>query len=161
MTSIVQRGGISSRSFGADVTSEIRFGDAVGPASVEQKDRKGRAFPLSCMISKGFSVAVMVSDAKKSAKWYKEKLGFSTSVEEHWVTAWPKGAAWKLHLCEGELEPGNTGIGLYAEDLEKTISALKKKGVKFSQDHAKTEWGELNMFDDPDGNVFWISQGGP
>lgn len=44
------------------------------------------------MTSKAFSVAVMVSDGKKSAKWYKEKLGFETSVDGHWVTAWPKGA---------------------------------------------------------------------
>jgi catechol 2,3-dioxygenase-like lactoylglutathione lyase family enzyme len=113
------------------------------------------------MLSKGMDVAVMVSDAKKSAKWYKDKLGFSVSVEDHWVTAWPKGATWKLHLCEGKLEPGNTGIGLYSEDVKKTVDALKKKGVKFSRDYTKTEWGENAMFDDPDGNVLWISAGAP
>lgn len=113
----------------------------------------------SRMISKSFSVAVMVTNAKKSANWYKEKLGFNVSTEEHWVTAWPKGVTWKLHLCEGKLEPGNTGIGFYSEDLKKTVSELKKKGVKFSTDYTKTEWGEMSMFDDPDGNVFWISAG--
>lgn len=112
------------------------------------------------MFSKSFSVAVMVSDGKKSAKWYKEKLGFETSTEiEHWVTAWPKGASWKLHLCKGKLEPGNTGIGFYTDDVEKVVAALKKKGVKFSMDYTKTEWGEMAQFDDPDGNVFWISKG--
>ena len=45
------------------------------------------------MLSKSFSVAVMVSDGKKAAKWYKEKLGFNVSTEmEHWVTAWPQGS---------------------------------------------------------------------
>jgi catechol 2,3-dioxygenase-like lactoylglutathione lyase family enzyme len=111
------------------------------------------------MLSKSFSVAVVVSDAKKSAKWYKSKLGFEASVEDHWVTVWPKGATWKLHLCEGKLEPGNTGIGLYAEDLAKVVASLKKKGVTFSKDYTKTEWGEVSMFDDPDGNVFWLSSG--
>jgi predicted enzyme related to lactoylglutathione lyase len=112
------------------------------------------------MLSKSFSVAVMVSDPKKSAKWYKEKLGFETSTEdEHWVTAWPKGASWKLHLCEGKLEPGNTGIGFYTDDVQKLASNLKKKGVKFSRDYTKTEGGEIAMFDDPDGNIFWISKG--
>ena len=114
------------------------------------------------MFSKGMDVAVMVSDAKKSAKWYKEKLGFSVSTEsDHWVTAWPKGATWKLHLCGGELEPGNTGIGLYVQDVQKTVTALKKKGVKFSTDYTKTEWGEFAMFDDPDGNTIWINKGSP
>ncbi len=111
------------------------------------------------MFSKSFSVAVMVSDAKKSAKWYKTKLGFEASVEGHWVTVWRKGTTWKLHLCEGKLEPGNTGIGFYVEDLEKEVSALKKKGVSFSLDYTKTDWGEISKFDDPDGNVFWLSKG--
>jgi predicted enzyme related to lactoylglutathione lyase len=112
------------------------------------------------MFSKSFSVAVMVSDGKKAAKWYKEKLGFNVSTEdEHWVTAWPKGVNWRLHLCEGKLEPGNTGVGFYAEDLKKTVAELKKKGVKFSTDYTKTEWSEISMFDDPDGNTFWLSKG--
>jgi uncharacterized glyoxalase superfamily protein PhnB len=113
------------------------------------------------MLSKNFSVAVMISDGKKAAKWYREKLGFETDVEGHWVTASIKGANWKLHLCEGELEPGNTGIGFYTNDVKKVVSDLKKKGVKFSTDYTKTEWGEIAMFDDPDGNVFWISKGEP
>ena len=41
------------------------------------------------------------------------------------------------------------------------VSDLKKKGVKFSKDYTKTEWGEIAMFNDPDGNVFWISTGTP
>lgn len=111
------------------------------------------------MVSKYMSVAVMVSDAEKSARWYKEKLGFNAKIEDHWVTVWPRGVTWRLHLCEGELEPGNTGIGLYADDLKKAVADLKKKGVAFSQDYTKSEWGEISMFDDPDGNVFWLSQG--
>ncbi len=117
---------------------------------------------LSYMLSKSFSVAVMVSDGKKAAKWYKQKLGFDVSTEiAHWVTVWPKGATWKLHLCEGKLEPGNTGIGFYSADVERTVAAMKKKGVTFSKDYTKTEWGEFAMFEDPDGNSFWINNGSP
>jgi predicted enzyme related to lactoylglutathione lyase len=113
------------------------------------------------MLSKEFSVAIMVSDAKKAKDWYGEKLGFQTSTEDHWVTAWPKGAKWKLHLCEGELEPGNTGIGFYSDDLKGTVADLKKKGVKFAMDYTKTEWGEMAQLKDPDGNVISILPGGP
>jgi catechol 2,3-dioxygenase-like lactoylglutathione lyase family enzyme len=99
----------------------------------------------------------MVSDAKKSAKWYEEKLGFEISNEDdHWVIARPKGADWMLHLCEGGLEPGNTGIGFYSDDVEKTVADLKKKGVKFDQDYVKADWGGNASFKDPDGNVIWI-----
>lgn len=108
------------------------------------------------MINKNVSVAVMVSDAKKSVQWYKEKLGFNSSVQEHWVTVWPKGAAWKLHLCQGKLEPGNTGIAFYCDNLAKTVKQLKDKNVKFSKDVTKEDWGTYAMIEDLDGNVFWL-----
>ena len=113
------------------------------------------------MFSKEFSVAVMVSDGKKAAAWYKEKLGFETSVEDHWVTAWPKGATWKLHLCQGKLEPGNTGIAFYVGDLKKATADLKEKGVKLAMDYTKTSWGEMAQLKDPDGNIIWLYAGGP
>ena len=110
------------------------------------------------MISTLLTVAVMVSNAKESAKWYKEKLGFETSNEDdHWVVARPKGADWMLHLCEGDLEPGNTGIGFYSDDVERTVAYLKKKGVEFDQDYTKADWGGNASFKDPDGNVIWIA----
>ena len=110
------------------------------------------------MISKLLTVAVMVSNAKESAKWYKEKLGFETSNEDdHWAVVRPKGAGWMLHLCEGDLEPGNTGIGLYSDDVERTVAYLKKKGVEFGQDYIKADWSGNASFKDPDGNVIWIA----
>ena len=110
------------------------------------------------MISKEGSIAIMVTDANKSAAWYKDKLGFEASTDEgHWVTVWPKGANWKIHLCEGDLEPGNTGISLYTTDVKKTVAGLKKNGAKFARDYTKTQWGENAMVEDPDGNIIWIS----
>jgi catechol 2,3-dioxygenase-like lactoylglutathione lyase family enzyme len=113
------------------------------------------------MIDKPFSVAIMVTDPNKSAKWFEEKLGFDTSVKAHWVTAWPKGSQWKLHLCQGKLEPGNTGIAFYSQDVEKTAAEMKRKGVKFSMDATKRGPSTTAMFEDPDGNIFWLKQGEP
>jgi predicted enzyme related to lactoylglutathione lyase len=113
------------------------------------------------MISKSLSTAVMVRDAKKSAKWYKQKLGFNASVDEYWTTVWPKGATSKLHLCEGKLEPGNTGIGIYCDDVKKVASQLKERGVEFSKNPKDEGWGMYAMFKDPDGNEFWLLKGGP
>lgn len=104
------------------------------------------------------SAAIVVSDGKKSARWYKEKLGFEIQSEEgHWITVGPKGSQVAIHLCEGDvLEPGNTGFGLYVKDVKKEEDALRKKGVEFTMPTTKQPWGTNAMFKDPDGNEFWL-----
>jgi len=112
------------------------------------------------MVSREFSIAVVVADGKKSAKWFKEKAGFETSAEDdHWVLVWPKGSSSKIHLCEGKPDPGNTGIAFYTDDPFKLSAEMKANGVKFTRDVKKTEWGVNGMFADPDGNEFWLMGG--
>jgi lactoylglutathione lyase len=112
------------------------------------------------MISKEFSVAVVVSNGKKSAKWFEEKVGLKASVGGHWVLAWPEGSSAKIHLCEGKPDPGNTGIAFYMKDPQKLEKEMKAKGVKFTQPVNKTEWGTTEgMFADPDGNEFYLIKG--
>lgn len=107
------------------------------------------------------TIAVVVSDAKKSKKWYVEKLGFKPEDDQdHWVVVAPPGSPVGLHLCEEKkLEPGNTGITLRTNDLEATYEALKKNGVQFSRELAPSEWDKnmkYAMLKDPDGNEFWL-----
>jgi len=110
------------------------------------------------MIDTIYSVAVVVSDRKKAAQWYKEKLGFAIKEEsgEHWTVVgpanWPSG----LHLCEGDLEPGNTGILFQPDDFDNTVAELKKRGVQFSVEPKKESWGTYAMIKDPNGNEFWL-----
>jgi lactoylglutathione lyase len=111
------------------------------------------------MISKRFSAAIVVSDAKRSARWFKEKLGFQASVDGHWVTVWPRGSTARLHLCEGKPEPGNTGVGFYSQTVERDAKRMKAKGVRFTKDVTKEEWGTYAMFSDRDGNVYWLLEG--
>lgn len=102
-------------------------------------------------------IAVMVPDAKKAAAWYRDVLGFKIhSQDGHWVTVGPESAETVIHLCEGEVEPGNTGIGLSAKDLQKTYSELKSKGVEFTQPPADHGFGPYARFKDPYGNEFWL-----
>lgn len=105
------------------------------------------------------SLAVVVSNAKKSAKWYKEKLGLEVRDREgHWITVSSKGSNAVLHLCEEfyPLEPGNSGISFISKDVAKDQKALEKKGVKFTTPTTKEDWGTYAMFADPDGNEFWL-----
>jgi len=103
-------------------------------------------------------VAVVVSNANKSAEWYKEKLGMEIRDKEgHWVTVAPKGSKVLLHLCETTpLEQGNTGIALSVDDLDKAYKEMSSKGVEFTKKPVKAKWGSSAMFKDPDGNEFWL-----
>jgi catechol 2,3-dioxygenase-like lactoylglutathione lyase family enzyme len=107
-----------------------------------------------------YDIAVVVSDAKKSAEWYREKLGFEVREQEgHWITVAPKGAETVLHLCEiTPLEPGVTGINFLVDDLEGLYQELSGKGVEFTAPLEKTRWGLLAIFKDPDGNEIQLSQ---
>ena len=109
------------------------------------------------MVSNKFSVAVVVSDGRKSAKWFKEKVGLKASTQGHWVLVWPEGAGTKIHLCEGKPDPGNTGIAFYVKDPHKVAGEMKKKGVKFTK---VTDDGpvKLAFFGDPDGNPLYLSE---
>ncbi len=107
------------------------------------------------------TVAVVVSDAKRSKNWYVEKLGFTVQDDaDHWVVVRPANSPVGLHLCEMEpLEPGNTGITLLTSNIESTYEELKKKGVEFTRELAPSEWDEnmrYAMLEDPDGNEFWL-----
>ncbi len=111
------------------------------------------------MITKIIDMAVMVSDAAAAAKWYGEKLGFRTSSLEghgHWVTAAPESSQTVLHLCEGPLEPGNTGIAFDCADIDRTYEELSSKGVEFTSKPEDRGWGKFAMFRDPYGNEFWL-----
>lgn len=111
------------------------------------------------MVSREISIAVVVSDAKKSAKWFEDKAGFESSADDHWILVWPKGSTAKIHLCEGKPDPGNTGVAFYVDDPFKTAEDMKKKGVKFTREVKKTQWGTNGMFSDPDANEFWLMEG--
>ncbi|MDG6922322.1 MAG: VOC family protein [Nitrososphaerota archaeon] len=111
------------------------------------------------MIKKISSFAVVVRDEKKSAKWFKDKLGFQIeSSKGHWVTVVPKGTKGPLlHLCKTTpLEKGNTGIAFLTDDLQKEYENLSRKGVKFTVKPRDDGWGMYSMFRDIDGNIFWL-----
>lgn len=131
------------------------------------------------MITGVGSVAILVRDARKSAEWYRAKLGFETvGIEGHTVFVKPKGSRTVLlHLCgpcdawENDKPGWRTGIWFQCGDItirkdEKTGQALpaskpedveRTYGVEFSEQLTTTERGKYAIFRDPDGNEFEIS----
>lgn len=107
------------------------------------------------------SVAVVVSDRKRSLEWYTQRLGLDPIQKmDHWVTVGRKGKAGVIHLCQTSEydtsippEKGNTGIHLHLPgNFEAACTALAGNGVKFSSPPKKEAWGWWAMIEDPDGN---------
>lgn len=106
------------------------------------------------------TVAVVVRNEKRAAKWWKEKIGFRIVTPwPHWVTVGPRGANVRLHLCpDARPEKGNTGFLFSTKDIVREEARLRKNRVKITQPIKKEEWGTTFMFADPDGNEFWVIQ---
>jgi catechol 2,3-dioxygenase-like lactoylglutathione lyase family enzyme len=106
-------------------------------------------------------IAIVVRNAQRSAKWYREKLGWQVVDNDgHWVTVRIKGSRVLFHLCESKKpEKGNTGIGFLVKNVPAEEKRLRSKGVKFPHPAEKTEWGTYAWFADPDGNIFWLTEG--
>jgi hypothetical protein len=106
-------------------------------------------------------VAVVVSNAKSSAKWWKQNLGFSSYTvggAGHAILVAPPGDRFVLHLCEGfaPLEPGDTGIAFVTDAMDALLARMSKGAVRFPEPPKKEAWGSSAKFADPDGNVFWL-----
>ena len=119
------------------------------------------------MTIRGVSVAVAVTDRKKSARWYRSTLGWKVFDDdpEHWTTVGAADGKFRIHLCEvagpGKKPPrsevGNTGILLLTDEpFAKVCARLKKRRVRFSMPPKELPWGWLAKFLDPDGNEFWL-----
>ncbi|GEM_PF-272361 len=109
-------------------------------------------------------VAVVVSNAKESAKWWERNFGFATYTigggAGHAMMVAPPGDRFVLHLCEGfaPLEPGNTGILFITDDLDSLAARLWKGEVEFPEPPHQEKWGKSAKFADPDGNIFWLME---
>lgn len=99
-------------------------------------------------------VAVVVSDAKASAQWWKEKVGFAIHTlpgSAHAVLVAPAGERFILHLCEGleSVDPGNTGIALMTDQIESLVRRMTEAGVAFPEPLTREKWGGSAKFADP------------
>jgi catechol 2,3-dioxygenase-like lactoylglutathione lyase family enzyme len=106
-------------------------------------------------------VAVVVSNAKSSAKWWKKNLGFASFTvggSGHALLVAPPGDRFVLHLCEGfaPLEPGDTGIAFVTDEMDALVARMRRGAVEFPVPPKSEEWGAMAKFADPDGNIFWL-----
>lgn len=118
---------------------------------------------MSGVFNRNLSVAVVVSNRKRSAKGYSEKLGFESSVQWHWVTVWPRWADWKIQLCDqprSKLESGNTYLPL-REGPRGNSQGTQEESCEIRDGPSPGPIGDFGMLKDPDGNDIWINEDAP
>jgi predicted enzyme related to lactoylglutathione lyase len=112
--------------------------------------------------------SIPVKDQDKALKFYTTALGFGIVTDQpmgpgqqRWLELRIPGAETKVVLFtpDGHEDRIGTfqGISFMTDDVEKTYTELKKKGVEFSEGPTKQEWGTYAVFKDVDGNQFVLA----
>ncbi len=109
-------------------------------------------------------VNVFVSDLKRALTFYHDTLGLTLhqADEEHgYASLGAKTISFGLAQTD---EPGligrHTGIGFVVSDIETKHRDLAAKGVNFTLPPTPQPWGGiLAVFEDPDGNQFYLDPG--
>jgi catechol 2,3-dioxygenase-like lactoylglutathione lyase family enzyme len=155
---------------GSPVRTTVFIGTLIEPhtmlAPMPPTARKSQAVEPKPFFS---SVAVLVSDRRRSVAWYTTRLGLEViESDDHWVTVGRGGTNGAIHLCQFSdlpdlaLEPGETGIDLQlAGDFEELCGTLAARGVAFSRPATHRSWGWYAKIVDPDGNELRLTPAQP
>lgn len=107
-------------------------------------------------------VTISVGNIERSEAFYLE-LGFELIVKTgHYCRFIVPGnnATFSIHLAD-QPSPGNTVIYFECDELDKTVEALKKKGIHFIQDPVDQSWlWREAILKDPDGHTLCLYHAG-
>jgi catechol 2,3-dioxygenase-like lactoylglutathione lyase family enzyme len=112
--------------------------------------------------------SVPVTDQDRAIAFYTEKLGFRILTDQpfndqqRWVELGIDGAETRVVLFkfDGGPQPGTQmNFNFWTDDVEGTVRELKNRGVKFTAEPQRAEWGSFAIFQDPDGNSFVLGSG--
>jgi catechol 2,3-dioxygenase-like lactoylglutathione lyase family enzyme len=112
-------------------------------------------------------VSIAVTDQDRALEFYTKKLGLRVITDspfdgtQRWIELGIPRADTKVVLFTA---PGHEqmigkfqNITFMADDVEATAGELKARGVEFTQEAQKADWGTSAIFKDADGNVFVLS----
>lgn len=120
------------------------------------------------MIKKIQYASITVTDIEQAKDFYVNKLGFRLQVENpipggnKFVLVTPKegdaSIVFTLPFPNQNHKPG-FGTAFITDSVEKTYEELRKQGVAFTKEPAKTPWGGMEaFFVDPFGNTFMLHE---
>jgi predicted enzyme related to lactoylglutathione lyase len=120
-------------------------------------------------------VNIYVRDPQAALEFYTEKLGFELQTDQpmgppgestpRWIEVRPPGAQTYLVLFTPDgMETrvgGFSSVWFDCDDLDTTFKDLQAKGVEITTEPQVADWDPNQrwaQFQDPDGNVFGLSQ---
>ena len=111
-------------------------------------------------------VNIFVSDLDRAVTFYRDTLGLDLNMADadFGYASFQAGTVGFACAVAGtdqqELIGRHTGVGFIVDDLDATYAELSAKGVAFSMPPERQPWGGyLALFEDPDGNIFYLDPG--
>jgi catechol 2,3-dioxygenase-like lactoylglutathione lyase family enzyme len=137
-------------------------------AIANRRKLSSRKFSKEARMIRGIKfISIPVSNQDVSLKFFTEALGFKVVTDQpytekqRWIELSIPGAPTGLALFTPEGHEDRIGqfqsIAFWCDDLFATAKILKSKGVQFTSEPKKEEWGSSSVFKDPDGNQFALS----
>jgi len=113
------------------------------------------------MFHKIGAVILLVSDMKRSTKFYRDTLGMKLKQQSKDWTEFSEGnTVLALHPAKKKKIKKNNSmlVGFNVSDFEDVVSTLKKKNVKFYKKPKEEPFGKHAIIQDPDGHLISIAQ---
>lgn len=115
-------------------------------------------------------VGVPVRNQEAAVKFWTEAVGMKVATDQpfnekqRWIELMIPGADTGIAPFTPDGHEDRIGqfqsISFWCDDVFATASALKSKGVTFTQDPRTESWGSAAIFADPDNNQFVLSSRG-
>ena len=107
------------------------------------------------------AVILLVSDMKRSTKFYRDVLGMEMKQQsKDWTEFSKRGTVLALHPSKKKKLKKNNSIlvGFSVSDFDDVCNGLKKKKVKFYKKPKQEPFGKHAIVQDPDGHLISIAQ---
>ena len=113
------------------------------------------------MFSRIGAVILLVSDMKRSVKFYRDVLNMHMKEKsKDWVEFSERGTVLALHPARKKRFPKSNSmlVGFSVSDFDDICNGLKKKKVKFYKKPKDEPFGKHAIIQDPDGHLISIMQ---
>ncbi len=113
------------------------------------------------MFNKIGAVILLVSDMKRSIKFYRDTLGMKLKKQsKDWTEFSEGGTVLALHPASRKKIKKNNSmlVGFSVSDFDDVVNGLKKKKAKFYKKPKDEPFGKHTIIQDPDGHLISIVQ---
>lgn len=107
------------------------------------------------------AVILLVSDMKRSTRFYRDILGMELKEQsKDWTEFSKRGTVLALHPSKKKRIKRNNSmlVGFSVSDFDDVVNGLKKKKVKFYKKPREESFGKHTIIQDPDGHLISIVQ---